>query len=214
MANEAHDTGLILWCGLGGLTYYPQPGREGELERFLDRCTAAGVAELVFYFGFVHAGEPTVFRLAPDLGSFDPTDTLATFDLYRPGDWDPWRLLVQGARLRNLRLTGYTSANYQGAVQLNPHSPLGERLPFLFLSEFANRNPSCWVQDKAGRDSLAREGYVVLSLTFGAVREHLAQELGGIAQEKGLNALELEWLCGAEETSPYDHDAPMEAAGA
>jgi hypothetical protein len=51
MTSEADDAGLILWCGLGGLAYYPQPGREGELECFLDRCAAAGVAELVFYFG-------------------------------------------------------------------------------------------------------------------------------------------------------------------
>jgi hypothetical protein len=38
--------------------------------------------------------------------------------------------------------------------------------------------------------------------------------LGGIALEKGLDALELEWLCGTEETSPYDHGTPVQATGA
>jgi hypothetical protein len=84
MAGGARDAGSILWCGLGGLTYYPRPGQEGELERFLDRCAAAGVAELVCYFGFVHAGEPTVFRLASEHRPLDPAGALPPLSCTSP----------------------------------------------------------------------------------------------------------------------------------
>ena len=191
MTGRTGEKGSILYCGLGGLAYYPMPGRSAALERFLDRCAEAGVAELIFYFGFVHGGEPTVVRLVPTQRPVDPADLLATFHLYEPGGWDLWAALVRGARERGMRVTGYTSPNYQGATLLNPHSPLGEQLPFLFLSEFANEHPEFWVQDRTGQDSLGREGYVLLNLALDAVQEHLARALCTIALNADLGSLEL-----------------------
>ena len=135
---------------------------------------------------------------------------LASFHLYEPGGWDPWAALVRGARQRGLRVTGYTSPNYQGAALPNPHSPLGEQLPFLFLSEFANEHPGFWVRDRTGQDSLAREGFVLLDLGFGSVRDHLARELCTIAQNTELGSLELEWLCGSGDAYLYSRKASME----
>ncbi len=170
----------------------------------------SGVAELVFYFGFVHAGEPTIVRLVPTERPFDSAALLASFHLYEPGGWDPWAELVHGAYARDMRVTGYTSPNYQGATLPNPHSPLGEQLPFLFLSEFANEHPEAWARDQTGQDSLARGGFVLLDLTYDAVRDYLARELSTVAHETELCSLELEWLCGTGEASPYDHQASME----
>jgi hypothetical protein len=65
MTDRAGDKGWILYCGLGGLAYYPMREPGAKLEPFLDRCAGAGVAELVFHFGFVHLGDPAVLRLAP-----------------------------------------------------------------------------------------------------------------------------------------------------
>lgn len=195
---------FTLWCGLGGLAYYPVRGRSGQTERFLDRCLAAGATSLRFYFGFVHHGDPTVFRLERGERPFVPDEGLVTFELYaRAPGWDPFAALVEGAHARGIQVWGYSSANYQGAQQPNPHSPQGERLPLLFLSEFSNWHPEYWARDAQGRDSLEREGYVVLSLAFDPVREHLSDTLAALAEEVSLEGLELEWLCGREAATPY-----------
>ena len=89
MTDRAGDRGSILYCGLGGLAYYPRPGHDVELARFLDRCAEAGVAELVFYFSFIHAGEPSIVRLVPTQRPFDRAGLLAAFHLYKPGGWIP-----------------------------------------------------------------------------------------------------------------------------
>lgn len=198
---------VTLWCGLGGLRYYPQPGQAAELDRFLDRCAAAGVTSLRFYFGFVHFGEPTVFRLEQGQRPFTPDEALATFQLYPESEGDPFTDLVAGAHARDIKVLGYTSPDFQGALQPNSHSPLGERLPQLFLAEFANQHPEFWARDAEGQDSLAREGYIRLSLRFPAVRRHLATALTRLVEGKGLDGLELEWLCGPEDQTPYGHTA-------
>jgi hypothetical protein len=137
----------------------------------------------------------------------DPANLLATFHLYEPGGWDPWAALVRGARERGLRVIGYTSPDYQGATLPNPHSPLGEQLPFLFLSEFANEHPVFWARDRTGQDSLARGGFVLLDLRHSRARDHLARELSAIVQQTDLDTLELEWLCGTGDAYPYDCEA-------
>lgn len=198
---------VTLWCGLGGLRYYPQPGQTVDLHRFLDRCAGAGVTSLRFYFGFVHFGEPTVFRLEQGQRPFAPDEALATFELYPESENDPFTDLVDGAHAREMRVLGYTSPDFQGALQPNPHSPLGERLPQLFLAEFANEHPEFWARDVEGRDALARNGYVRLSLRFPAVRRRLTATLTHLVEEKELDGLEMEWLCGAEDQTPYGHTA-------
>jgi hypothetical protein len=103
---------------------------------------------------------------------------------------------------------GYTSTNYQGALQPNPHSSVGERLPFLFLAPYANDYPEFWARDSAGCDGLTRQGYVILSLAFAEVRSHLVEELVQLVTDVGLDGLELEWLTGPEPESPYGYEAP------
>jgi hypothetical protein len=198
---------VTLWCGLGGLRYYPEPGKTAVLDRFLDRCAGAGVASLRFYFGFVHFGEPTVFRLEQGQRPFAPDQKLATFELYPAPETDPFAELIAGAHARDMRVLGYTSPDFQGALQPNPHSPLGERLPQLFLADFANDHPEFWARDAEGRDALARDGSIRLSLRHPAVRRHLAATLTQLVEQKGLDGLELEWLCGPEVRNPYGQAA-------
>ena len=142
MTHRARERGLILYCGLGGPAYYPGPGPGVELERFLDRCEEARVAELVFYFGFVHAGEPTALRLTPTRDPFEPADLLATFHLYKAGDPDPWIALVHGASARGLWVTGYTSPNYQGATLPTPTRRWASGCPFSFSPSLPTAIPS------------------------------------------------------------------------
>lgn len=201
---------ITLWCGLGGLNYYPRPDHTDDVRDFLDACADLGVGSLRFYFGFFHLQRPTVFRLEMGERPFAPERALASFRLYPLSEWDPFRELVEGARARGIGVVGYTSPEYQGALQPNPHSPLEEKLPQLFLSDFANQHPEWWTRDPDGRDALSRDGYVVLSLHFAEVRRHLVGTLSRLAQEYGLDGLELEWLCGSSATRPYgaEADAP------
>ncbi len=199
-----------LWCGLGGLTYYPRPDQAADVRGFLDRCADLGVGSLRFYFGFFHLNHPTVFRLEMGERPFAPEGALASFHLYPLSGWDPFRELVEGAHARGISVVGYTSPDYQGALQPNPHSPLQEKLPQLFLSDFANQHPGWWTRDPQGRDALSRDGYVVLSLHFPEVRRHLVDTLSRLTQEQGLDGLELEWLCGSGPARPHgaEADAP------
>ena len=197
-----------LWCGLGGYTYYPTEDQKADTERFLDRCAAAGIRSLRFYSSFAHGGQ-TVFRLwKPGEGSRG--EPLAVFELYGERQvWDPFCHLVAGARERAIEVWGYTSPNYQGALQLNPHSQSEERLPFLYLAPYANQHPEFWVRDRQGLDGLARQGYVILSLAFSEVRQFLVSQLVELVVEVGLDGVELEWLVGAEPESPYGSEAPL-----
>lgn len=194
---------LHLWCGAGGLAYYPREGYEAALDRYLDRCQQAQVGVLRFYFGYAHHG-PTVFRLA----HAHSREELASFDLL--GGLDPFEPIIAGAKSRGMRAVGYTSPNYQGGLQPNPHSAVGEKLPILYLSDLAHQHPAAWAVDRDGKGCLERDGFVLLKLDSSAARDHLGPDLAGLALNKGMDALELEWLCGAGPASPY---LPSGAAG-
>jgi hypothetical protein len=200
-----------LWCGLGGVNYYPRPDQTDELLYFLDRCRAAGISSLRFYFGFVHYGDPAVFRLENNRRPFEPGLGQSSFELYpsrqENDEWDPFTELVKNAHERDIEVWGYTSPIYQGSLQANPHSPTGERLPYLFLSEFADRHPDYWARTSDGIDSLEREGYVILDLSHLEVRQHLSGVFSRLVKEKGLDGLELEWIIGKESSSPYIESA-------
>jgi hypothetical protein len=196
-----------LWCGLGGYNYYPREDQKAETESFLDRCASAGVRSLRFYWGFGHRG-PVVFRLWRP-GEQPAGEALAAFELHGERQrWDPFEHLVTGAHELGIEIWGYTSPAYQGALQPNPHSPVGERLPFLFLAPFANEHPEYWARDRQGLDGLMRQGYVILSLAFPEVRNDLVEQLTCLVLEAGLDGLELEWLTGPESTSPYGFEEP------
>jgi hypothetical protein len=196
-----------LWCGLGGYTYYPREDQKADTERFLDRCAETGIRSLRFYSSFSHSGE-TAFRLWRP-GEQSIGEPLAIFELYGERRiWDPFGRLVTGAHGRGMEIWGYTSPNYQGALQQNPHSLSQERLPFLYLEPYANRHPEFWVRDRQGLDGLTRQGYVILSLAFAKVRHFLVARLHQLVAEAGLDGLELEWLVGAEPESPYGFEAP------
>lgn len=203
---------LTMWCGLGGHYYYPRnpsPDQAGGLEKFLDHCQESGVSSLRFYFGFVHYGEPSIFRLEQGRRPFEPGIGQSSFELYpgqeadRETGWDPFSELVEKAHARDIKIWGYTSPQYQGSLQANPHSPIGEKLPYLFLSEFANQHPEYWLDTADGTDSLERDGYVILDLAHAPVRQHLCNTFSRLAREKGLDGLELEWIAGSEPVSPY-----------
>ena len=195
-----------LWCGLGGLNYYPHENQQSETERFLDRCAEAGVRSLRFYLSFSHWGQ-TVFRLWQP-GRQTAGQALTLFSLYDRQAWDPIRCLVHEARERGLEAWGYTSPNYLGSLQANPHSPLGEKLPFLYVEPFANQHPEFWARDEQGQDSLERQGYVILSMAFAEVRKHLVGQLGQLAVETGMDGFELEWLVGSQTPTPFGFEAP------
>jgi hypothetical protein len=140
---------------------------------------------------------------------------LAVFELYGGGRrWDPFEELVTGAHRRGIDVWAYTSPNYQGALQPNPHSPVGERLPLLFLAPFADAHPEYWARDGQGVDALVRGGYVILSLAFPEVRRYLVSQMVQLVNRAGLDGLELEWLVGQERQSPYDSGVrPSEELG-
>ena len=198
---------LRLWCGLGGLSYYPRSNQKDELARFLDRCASVGVGAVHPYFGFAHSGEPTVFRLERGRRPFVPDEALTAFHFYPPSEWDPFKALVEGAHARQISVLGYTSPDFHGSLQPNPHSPLGEKLPQLFLSRFANRHPDFWVRDAEGRDALETDGHVRLSIRFPEVRDHLTRSLARLGEDKMLDGLELEWLCGTTDHRPSEPEA-------
>jgi hypothetical protein len=170
----------------------------------------AGIRSLRFYWGFSHAGQ-VVFRLWQP-GTQQAEEALAVFELYRERQgWDPFEHLVTGAHERKIEVWGYTSPDYQGALQPNPHSAVAERLPFLFLAPFADEHHEYWARDQQGLDSLTRQGHVILSLYFPDVRRHLTAQLTRLVTQARLDGLELEWLVGSEAESPYGFEArPIE----
>lgn len=196
---------LTLWCGIGGLVYYPRSACESAppsitLEVFLERCAQVGVTCLKPYISYFHGSAPAAFQLDGVAG------LSADFNYYASLGWDPCAALVDGAHRRGILVWAYTAPDYQGALLPNWHSPLGERLPFLFLSQFAANHPEFWERDAEGRTSLARDGYVILDMSHALVRDYLASEFATIVAAAQLDGFELEWLAGAAPGSPYGHD--------
>lgn len=201
--------GLRLWCGIGGVYYYPRPAQEPAIRGFLDQCAAAGVRILLPYFSFFHSGEPAVLRFEDGRRPWDPDAVLAPLCFYADLGWDPLAFFVDEARRRGLHAIPYTAPDVDGSCFPNWHSPVGEKLPILTLTAFANEHPEMWARTAEGEDSLAAAGCVRMSFGFDAARAYRAGQLSAIVRRLGCAGIELEFLSGRETASPFGFEPPI-----
>jgi len=199
---------LCLWCGIGGVYYYPRRWQTDAISRFLDRCAEVGVTTILPYFSYFHTGEPAVVRYDDGQRPYDPDAILAPLDFYATHAWDPFASIAAQAHARGLIVRPYTVPGYQGARQPNQHSPIGETVPLLTITRFANDNPGVWSRTQTGDDSLAVSDYAVVSFAFAATRRYEQETLCRLVSRYGLDGLELEFLRGDDRASPYGYEPP------
>lgn len=209
MGRDMKPDGLMLWCGVGGVYYYPRPAQEPAICRFLEQCAAAGVRTLLPYFSFFHSGEPAVLRFEDGRRPWDPRAVLAPLRFYADLGWDPLALFMDEAGRRGLQVIPYTAPDIDGSCFPNWHSPVGEKLPILTVTAFANEHPEMWARTAVGEDSLAATGYVRVSFGFDAARAYRAGQLAALVRRCGCAGIELEFLSGREPASPFGFEPPI-----
>ena len=200
--------GLYLWCGIGGIYYYPRQRQSEAILRFLDRCVEAGVRVLLPYFSYFHTSEPAVIRYDDDRRPYDPSDVLAFLDFYTAHGWNPFAFFTAKAHVRGLMVHPYTAPGYQGARQPNRDSPLKESLPLLTITRFANDHPGMWCRTQTGEDSLAVSSHAMVSFAFVEARRYEQQTLRSLVIRYGLDGLQLEFLRGTGQANPYGYEVP------
>jgi uncharacterized lipoprotein YddW (UPF0748 family) len=188
--------------------YYPRQWQADEVLGFLDRCAEAGVTALLPYFSYFHTGEPAIIRYDDGRRPYDPSDVLAPLDFYATYGWNPLAFITAEAHARGLMVHPYTAPGYQGTRQPNWHSPIGESLPLLTITRFANDHPGMWSRTQTGEDSLAVSSYAVVSFAFAEARKYERETLCNLVTRYGLDGLELEFLRGSDQTSPYGYEVP------
>ena len=201
--------GLYLWCGIGGVYYYPRQWQADAISRFLDRCVEAGVTAVLPYFSYFHTGEPAVIRYDDGRRPYDPSAVLASLDFYAIHGWNPFAFIVAEAYARGLKVQPYTAPGYQGARQPNWHSPSGESLPLLTITRFANDHPEMWSRTQTGEDWLATSSYAMVSFAFAEARRYERETLCSLVTRYDLDGLELEFLRGSDQASPYGYEVPV-----
>jgi hypothetical protein len=209
MSAHAAGKGLRLWCGIGGVYYYPRPAQAPAIRGFLDQCAAAGIRTLLPYFSFFHSGEPALLRFEEGRRPWDPTAVLAPLRFYAEIGWDPIAFLVDEARRRGLQVIPYTAPDIDGSCFPNWHSPVGEKLPILTLTAFANEHPEMWARTAEGEDSLAVSGYVRMSFGFDEARAYRAGQLAAAVRRYAGAGIELEFLAGRGSASPFGFETPV-----
>ena len=200
--------GLYLWCGIGGAYYYPRQWQADEVLGFLDRCVEAGATALLPYFSYFHTGEPAIIRYDDGQRPYDPSDVLAPLDFYTTHGWNPLAFITTEAHARGLMVQPYTAPGYQGARQPNWHSPIRESLPLLTITRFANDHPEMWSRTQTEEDSLAVSSYARVSFAFAEARRTERETLCNLATRYDLDGLELEFLRGSGQVSPYGYEVP------
>lgn len=209
MSKGVRPGELRLWCGIGGIYYYPRPAQAPAIHRFLDQCAEAGVHALLPYFSFFHSSEPAVLRLDDGRRPFDSQAPQLPIRFYAELGWDPMDFFIEEARRRGLHVIPYTAPEIEGACFPNWHSPVGEKLPILTLTAFANEHTEMWARTAAGEDSLATSSYVHISFGFEEARKHHAGRLCAVVRRYGCEGIELEFLRGRDEISPFGFEAPI-----
>ncbi len=209
MGKGTQPDGLRLWCGIGGVYYYPRPAQKPAIRGFLDQCAAAGIRTLLPYFSFFHSGEPAVLRFEHGRRPWDPRAVLAPLHFYADLGWDPLAFFTDEARRRGLQVIPYTAPDIDGSCFPNWHSPVGEKLPILTVTAFANEHPEMWARTAVGEDSLAAAGCVRMSFGFAEARAYRAGQLAALVRRCGCAGIELEFLCGREAASPFGFEAPI-----
>ncbi len=209
MSNSMQEVGVRLWCGIGGVYYYPRPAHQPLILEFLDQCVQAGVHTLSPYFSSFHSGEPTVLCLEDGRRPWNADAALAPLRWYAGMACDPMAFFIEEARRRGLWVIPYTAPDIEGACFPNWHSPVGEKLPILTMTAFANAHPEMWARTASGEDSLAVSGYVRISYGFAEARRYRAGQLAEIVRRYACDGIELEFLRGREEVSPFGFEPPI-----
>jgi len=200
--------GLYLWCGIGGTYYYPRQWQADTISEFLDRCVEVGVTALLPYFSYFHTGEPAVIRYDSGQRPYDPSAVLAPLDFYATHGWDPFAFIVAESHTRGLLVLPYTAPGYEGSRQPNWHSPIGESLPLLTITHFANDHPEVWSRTQTGEDSLAASNYAKVSFAFAETRRYERETLCSLVTRYDLDGLELEFMRSSDRASPYGYEVP------
>lgn len=209
MGRGTQPDGLRLWCGIGGVYYYPRPAQEPAIRDFLDQCAAAGIRTLLPYFSFFHSGELAVLRFEHGRRPWDPRAVLSPLRFYADLGWDPLAFFMDEARRRRLQVIPYTAPDIDGSCFPNWHSPVGEKLPILTVTAFANEHPEMWARTASGEDSLTAAGCVRMSFGFAEARAYRAGQLAAVVRRCGCAGIELEFLSGRETVSPFGFETPI-----